>query len=61
MPVSAIISAILLPPLGVFLVRGRGRDFRIALLLTMLAFVPGMLFALTVLVRNRRPVTVPAA
>lgn len=41
-----IAGAVLLPPLGVFLKHGGGRDFWVAVGLTVLAFVPGMVFAL---------------
>lgn len=44
-PATAI-AAILLPPLGVYLDRGLGPYFWISLVLTLLAFVPGLLFAL---------------
>ncbi len=46
MTAPAIIAAILLPPLGVFLVAGMGRDFWIAMGLTALFYLPGMAFAL---------------
>jgi len=46
MTVPAIIAAVLLPPLGVFLVAGMGRDFWIAMGLTALFYLPGMAFAL---------------
>ena len=50
--IGPIIGAVLLPPLGVFLDRGIGRDFWIAAGLTCLAWLPGMIFALwTVLAR----------
>lgn len=42
----AVVAAVLLPPLGIFLDRGLGAPFWIACLLTLLAFVPGMLYAL---------------
>lgn len=48
MSVATIIAAILLPPLGIFLDRGMGRDFGIATILTILFFLPGMAFALFV-------------
>lgn len=49
---GAVVGAVLLPPLGVFLDRGMGRDFWITAALTCLAWVPGMVFALwTVLAR----------
>ena len=41
-----VIGAVLLPPLGVFLDRGIGRDFWIAAGLTCLAWLPGVAFAL---------------
>ena len=41
-----IVAAALLPPLGVYLARGPGRDFLIACALTVLGFLPGMAFAL---------------
>ena len=40
------LRSIWLPPLGVFLDRGIGRDFWIAAGLTCLAWVPGVIFAL---------------
>ena len=43
---AAIVAALLLPPLGVFLVRGIGPAFWIAVALTCVGFVPGVLFAL---------------
>lgn len=43
---GTVVAAVLLPPLGAFLAAGPGRDFVIACVLTMLAFVPGMIFAL---------------
>jgi uncharacterized membrane protein YqaE (UPF0057 family) len=48
-----IASAVLLPPLGVFLKRGGGRDFWIATALTVLAFVPGVMFALWSVLRGK--------
>lgn len=42
----AVVAAILLPPLGVFLDRGIGAQFWLACLLTITAFVPGMVYAL---------------
>jgi len=41
-----IVAAILLPPLGVYLARGAGRDFAIACGLTLLGWLPGAAFAL---------------
>jgi uncharacterized membrane protein YqaE (UPF0057 family) len=42
----AVLAAIFLPPLGVFLDRGIGKMFWLGCLLTLIAFVPGMVFAL---------------
>ncbi|RHW18789.1 YqaE/Pmp3 family membrane protein [Sphingomonas gilva] len=44
--IAAIVAAFLLPPLAVFLERGLGSQFWIATVLTVLAFVPGVIFAL---------------
>lgn len=41
-----LIGAVLLPPFGVYLARGLGRDVWIAAALTCLAWIPGVLFAL---------------
>jgi len=49
--VAAMIAAILLPPLGIFLARGMGPEFWIGTLLTILFWVPGILFALAVVLR----------
>jgi uncharacterized membrane protein YqaE (UPF0057 family) len=51
--IGAIIAAILLPPLGIFLVRGLGPEFWIGAVLTLIGWVPGVLFALFVLLRPR--------
>ena len=48
---GAIVAAILLPPLGIFIARGLGPEFWIGALLTLLGWVPGVLFALFVLLR----------
>ena len=48
---AAVAAAILLPPLGIFLARGLGPEFWIGTLLTILFWVPGILFALAVVLR----------
>jgi uncharacterized membrane protein YqaE (UPF0057 family) len=53
----AIIAAILLPPLGIFLARGLGPEFWIGTLLTLLGWLPGVLFALVVILRPRAVAT----
>ncbi|KAL9995724.1 putative proteolipid membrane potential modulator [Helianthus debilis subsp. tardiflorus] len=45
-----IILAIILPPIGVFLRYGCGIEFWICLLLTFLGYVPGIIYAIYVLV-----------
>lgn len=49
--VGAIVAAVLLPPLGIFLARGFGMDFWIGTVLTLLGWVPGVLFALMAILR----------
>jgi len=49
--VAVVIAAILLPPLGIFLERGLGLEFWIGTLLTILFWVPGIAFALAVVLR----------
>ncbi|KAG6550868.1 hypothetical protein Mapa_007482 [Marchantia paleacea] len=46
-----IILAIILPPLGVFLKFGCQIEFWICLLLTLLGYIPGIIYAIYVLVR----------
>ncbi|XP_062232436.1 low temperature-induced protein lt101.2 [Phragmites australis] len=45
-----ILLAILLPPVGVFLRYGIGAEFWICLLLTILGYIPGIIYAVYVLV-----------
>ena len=47
----AILAAILLPPLGIWMAEGLGLNFWIGTALTLLAFVPGVIFALVVVLR----------
>lgn len=49
MPIIRILAAIVVPPLGVFLARGITSAFWISCLLTLLGWVPGVLFALYVI------------
>lgn len=48
---AVVAAAALLPPLGVYLVRGPRRDFAVACGLTLLGFVPGAAFALWTVLR----------
>lgn len=47
-----LICAIFLPPLGVFLQVGLGRDFWINLVLTFLGYLPGIIHAVWVILRK---------
>lgn len=51
---ATIVAAVLLPPLGVFLARGLGKAFWIATALTVLGWLPGVIFALVTLLRPAR-------
>jgi len=53
MSVGQIVAALLLPPLAVFLAEGISLDFWVAVLLTCLGYVPGIIFAFVVLARKR--------
>ncbi len=47
-----IIIAILLPPLGVFLQVGFGKDFWINILLTLLGYIPGLVHAVWIIAKK---------
>lgn len=51
MRAAAIIAGVLLPPLGVYLSEGVTRNFWIAAGLTLIAFVPGLIYAELVVLR----------
>ena len=55
-----VAAAILLPPLALFLVGGVSRDFWIAFGLTCLGYLPGVAFALFVVIKGRSPGGAPA-
>jgi uncharacterized membrane protein YqaE (UPF0057 family) len=56
MPFMCFFLAFFLPPLALFLLEGSGAHFWIALLLTTLGFVPGVLYAqITIFRRESRP------
>jgi uncharacterized membrane protein YqaE (UPF0057 family) len=52
MDLVRILLAVLLPPLGVFLQVGLGRQFWINILLTLLGYVPGIVHAVWIIVRR---------
>ena len=47
-----IIIAIFLPPLGVFLQVGLGKDFWINILLTLLGYIPGIVHAVWIIAKK---------
>jgi uncharacterized membrane protein YqaE (UPF0057 family) len=49
--IGAIIAAILLPPLGIFLDRGITPAFWVGVILTVIGWIPGAIFALLVLLK----------
>jgi uncharacterized membrane protein YqaE (UPF0057 family) len=49
----AIVAAVLLPPLGVFMLRGLSPAFWLTVALTLIGWVPGILFALLLLLFPR--------
>ncbi len=55
-PISlwAVVAAILLPPLGVFIARGLTPAFWVTLLLTLIGWLPGAIFALALLIVPQR-------
>lgn len=59
MNLVAIVAAVLLPPLGVFLDRGITPAFWITVVLTCLGFVPGVVFALFTILWPRAAATSP--
>ena len=50
----AIVAAILLPPLGVFLARGLTAAFWLTVVLTLIGWLPGVLLALALLLVPER-------
>ena len=46
-----IVLAVLLPPIGVWIAEGFGTIFLVSLILTCLAYVPGMIFSLVAVLR----------
>ena len=47
-----ILIAIVLPPLGVFLQVGLGKDFWINILLTLLGYIPGLVHAIWIIAKK---------
>lgn len=53
MDIIRLIAAIFIPPLGVFLQVGIGKDFWINLLLTFLGYIPGIVHAVYIILTKR--------
>jgi len=54
MDLVRIIVAILLPPLGVFMQVGIGKQFWLNILLTLLGYIPGIVHAVYIIARRSR-------
>jgi uncharacterized membrane protein YqaE (UPF0057 family) len=52
MDIIRIIVAIILPPLGVFLQVGLGMHFWLNILLTILGYIPGIIHALWIILKE---------
>lgn len=52
MDLLRIIIAIFIPPLGVFLQVGLGKDFWINILLTLLGYIPGIVHAVYIIAKR---------
>lgn len=52
MDLVRVIIAIFLPPLGVFLQVGIGKDFWINILLTLLGYLPGLVHAIWIIAKK---------
>lgn len=50
MTIIRIIASVIIPPVGVFLKRGLGFSFLLSILLTILGYVPGLIYALFVVI-----------
>ena len=53
MDLLRIVIAVLLPPLGVFLQVGIGKQFWINVLLTLLGYLPGLIHAIYIILTRR--------
>ncbi|WP_420606106.1 YqaE/Pmp3 family membrane protein [Novosphingopyxis sp.] len=53
MPILQIILAVILPPLAVFLKRGVGPELLISIVLCIVFWVPGILYALYIVLSDR--------
>ncbi len=54
MKINRLILTVIIPPLGVFLKRGLGWPFLISIVLTLLAYVPGLVYALFIVLGDEK-------
>ncbi|MBD2299502.1 YqaE/Pmp3 family membrane protein [Nostoc sp. FACHB-87] len=52
MDLIRLVAAVFLPPLGVFLQVGLGKDFWINILLTFLGYIPGIVHAVWIIAKK---------
>jgi len=52
MDIIRIVIAIFIPPLGVFLQVGIGKDFWINILLTLFGYIPGLVHAIWIIAKK---------
>jgi uncharacterized membrane protein YqaE (UPF0057 family) len=50
----ALLLAVFIPPLGVLITEGLGVQFLINLILTFLGYIPGIVHALYIILRNKQ-------
>lgn len=53
MTIIRLIASILIPPLGVFLKRGLGGEFVLSIILTILGYLPGLVYAIYVVLFSK--------
>lgn len=46
-----VVASVIIPPVGVFLKRGLGLSFFLSIVLTILGYVPGLIYAIWVVTR----------
>lgn len=52
MTIIRIIASVIIPPIGVLLKRGLGWSFVLSILLTLLGYIPGLVYALYVVLQD---------
>jgi uncharacterized membrane protein YqaE (UPF0057 family) len=54
MDIIRVIFSVIIPPVGVFLKRGLGLSFLLSILLTILGYFPGLIYALYVVLSDEK-------